>query len=185
MRENMFVALVTNSADGIIATHLPILVDESEPLKLVGHMALANPQWKSFQETQEVLVIFQGPHAYISPSYYNADENVPTWNFAAVHAYGAAEAFPDNSTKLEALATLFQRTEPKAQHQWDNANPDYRARLLGGMIAFDITVTRLEGKYKLSQNRVRDEQERIAAALSVELDSTRAAVGKMMKRNLK
>lgn len=185
MRENMFAALVTNSADGIIATHLPILVDESDPLKLVGHMALANPQWKSFQETQEVLVIFQGPHAYISPTYYNTEENVPTWNFAAVHAYGTAEAFPDNSTKLETLATLFQRTEPKAQHQWDNANPDYRARLLSGMIAFDITVTRLEGKYKLSQNRARDEQERIAASLSVELDSARAAVGKIMKRNLK
>jgi transcriptional regulator len=186
MRENMFAALVSNGADGIIATHLPILVqDDPGSLKLIGHMALANPQWKSFQDSREVLVIFQGPHAYISPSHYNAKPNVPTWNYAAVHAYGIPKAFPDDPTKLGALATLFQHTEPSAQQQWDEASGDYRARLLGGMIAFEIALTRLEGKYKLSQNRAEDEQEQIAQSLSGEADSVRAGIGEMMKRNLK
>lgn len=185
MRENMFATLVSNSVEGIIATHLPILVgDDSQPLKLIGHMALANPQWKSFADSREVLVIFQGPHAFISPSYYNTLQNVPTWNFTAVHAYGIAKSFPDDSTKLNALANLFQHTEPNAQHQWDTANSDYRTRLLGGMIAFEIAVTRLQGKYKLSQNRARDEQERIATSLSRESDSVRAGVGELMKKNL-
>lgn len=186
MRENLFVTLVSNSTDGIIATHLPVIVsDDPNPLKLIGHMAKANSQWESFQDSGEVLVIFQGPHAYISPSHYNTQENVPTWNFAAVHAYGTPKIISDEIAALDVLASQIEKYEQAYQPQWNALTDEFKNSKVKGIVPFEITVTRLEGKYKLSQNRAHDEQERIAQSLSSEPDSVRASVGEMMKRNLK
>ena len=184
MRANMFAIIVSDDAGTPIATHMPVVVAREEPLTLWSHIALANSQWKTFERGGETLVIFQGPHAYISPSYYDTKQSVPTWNYAAVHVYGTPKILADDRLKLSVLAATFQVTEPQAQLQWDEAPADYRERLLAGMVAFEIAVTRLEGKYKLSQNRARDEQARVAEALSKDPDTLIASVGKMMNRNL-
>ena len=184
MRANMFAIIVSDDAGTPIATHMPVVVAREEPLTLWSHLALANSQWKTFERGGETLVIFQGPHAFISPSYYATKQSVPTWNYAVAHVYGTPKILTDDQSKLSVLAATFQVTEPQAQRQWDEAPADYRERLLAGMVAFEITVTRLEGKYKLSQNRTRDEQARIAEALSKDHDTLIAGVGKMMNRNL-
>lgn len=184
MRANVFAIIVSNDNETLIATHMPVVVAREEPLTLWSHMALANPQWKTFERGGEVLVIFQGPHAFISPSHYNTRQSVPTWNYTAVHAYGTPRILSDDQSKSQILAATFQVTEPQAQPQWDEAPADYREKLLGGMVAFEIAVTRLEGKYKLSQNRAHDEQVRVAEALSKDRDTLIASVGKMMKRKL-
>ncbi len=186
MGVHSFALVVSSDADGLpLATHLPtVVIEEGDALKLVMHMARENPQWQTF-DSKPVLVIFQGPHAYISPSHYNAKQNVPTWNYTAVHCYGTPRILSDNSSKLDALTILFQHTEPNAQRQWDEASDDYRRRLLDGMIAIEIPVSYMEGKYKLSQNRANDEQTRIAESLAAEIDSVRAGVGEMMKKILK
>ena len=184
MRANMFAIIVSDDAGIPIATHVPVVVARAEPLTLWSHIALANSQWKMFERGSETLVIFQGPHAYISPSYYDTTQSVPTWNYAAVHVYGTPKILADDRLKLSVLAATFQATEPQAQMQWNEAPADYRERLLAGMVAFEIAVTRLEGKYKLSQNRTRDEQVRVAEALSKDHDTLIAGVGKMMNRNL-
>ncbi len=183
MRAHSFTVVVSTDADGLpIATHLPtVVIEEGQALKLIMHMARANPQWQTL-DSKPVLTIFQGPHAYISPSHYNTKQNVPTWNYAAVHCYGIPRILSDDLSKLDALAILFQHTEPGAQQQWDEASEDYRRRLLDGMIAIEISVTRLEGKYKLSQNRADDERARIAESLAAETDTVRAGVGEMMKK---
>ncbi len=184
MRAHPFAIIVSNDGDTPIATHMPVVVAREEPLTLWSHMALANPQWKTFEKERDVLVIFQGPHAYISPAYYNTKQSVPTWNYTAVHAYGTPKILADDQAKLAVLAATFEVTDPHARQQWDEAPDDYRTRMLGGMIAFEIAVTRLEGKYKLSQNRERDEQVRVAEALSKASDTLVAGIGNMMKRNL-
>lgn len=184
MRMNPFAIIVSNDAGLPIATHMPVVVAREEPLTLWSHMALANPQWKTFDASREVLVIFQGSHAYISPAYYNTKQSVPTWNYTAVHAYGTPKVLTDDQLKLAVLSATFENTEPEAGQQWDEASDDYRQRMLGGMIAFEIAVTRLEGKYKLSQNRACDEQVRVAEGLSKQSDTLAAGVGNMMKRNL-
>ena len=184
MRANTFAIIVSDDAGSPIATHMPVVVAHEEPLTLWSHMALANPQWKTFKGGREVLVIFQGPHAYISPLLYKNQPSVPTWNYVAVHAHGTPKIISDDPAKLAVLAATFEATDPRAKQQWDEAPTDYRTRMLGGMIAFEIAVTRLEGKYKLSQNRSREDQARVAGALSKESDTLIAQVGKMMARNL-
>ena len=184
MRANMFAIIVSDDAGTPIATHMPVVVAREEPLTLWSHLALANSQWKTFERGGETLVIFQGPHAFISPSYYDTKQSVPTWNYTAVHAYGTSKILPDDRSKLAVLTATFKITEPQAQQQWDEAPADYRERLLAGMVAFEIVVTRLEGKYKLSQNRAHDEQARVAESLSKESDALVAGIGNMMKRNL-
>lgn len=184
MRANVFAIIVSNDNETPIATHMPVVAAREEPLTLWSHMAFANPQWQTFERGGEVLVIFQGPHAFISPSHYNTRQSVPTWNYTAVHAYGTPRILSDDQSKLAVLAATFEITDRNAQPQWDEAPADYREKLLGGMVAFEIAVTRLEGKYKLSQNRAHDEQVRVAEALSKDRDTLIASVGKMMKRKL-
>ncbi len=184
MRAHSFAIIVSAAAGLPMATHMPVVIAREEPLTLWSHIALANPQWKTFERAREVLVIFQGPHAFISPAYYNTKQSVPTWNYTAVHAYGTPKILADDQSKLAVLAAAFESTEPAARRQWDEASEDYRKKLLGEMMAFEIAVTRLEGKYKLSQNRAHDEQVRIAESLSKESDTLVGGIGKMMKRNL-
>jgi len=184
MRVSPFAIIVSDGGAAPVATHMPVVLAREEPLTLWSHMALANPQWKTLDASREVLVIFQGPHAYISPAYYDTKQSVPTWNYTAVHAYGTPKVLADDQLKLAVLSTTFENTEPEAGRQWDEAPDDYRQRMLGGMVAFEIVVARLEGKYKLSQNRARDEQVRVAEALSKQSDTLVAGVGNMMKRNL-
>jgi transcriptional regulator len=147
MRRYSFATIVTAHDERPTATHLPFVVHRDEnAIWLTGHFARANPQWKHLERC-ETLVIFQEPHAYISPTHYDSEPNVPTWNYVAVHAYGRGEIIE----KPEAIAMLIVETEPKFLEKWNNYDAEYRRKLFAGIVAFRIKVERLEGKKKLNQ----------------------------------
>ena len=150
---------------------------------ITGHVAKANPHWQSFGQG-ETLAIFTGPHAYISPTLYEKRENVPTWNYIAVHAYGVPSiaTFADQPERLSAIvAALVAENEASYAQQWAELTPRYREGMLRGIVGFEMRVTRLEGKYKLSQNRSSTEQEQVATALLKDNEPHIAAVGAAMR----
>lgn len=179
MRRYPFATMVTAAAGTPVATHLPFHLKESgEAQVLTAHMARANPQW---QAMDEVLLIFQGPHAYISPKHYEKEENVPTWNYIAVHAYGKATLITDEERGYAILEELMQQSEPKYLAQWERLSPDYKRRLYRGIVPFEITITELQAKHKLSQNKTETEQQHISAALAVAGDSAAADIARYMQ----
>ncbi len=183
MQEYSFAALVTQQ-DGVpVATHLPFLLDSGRgPYgTLMAHMARANAQWKTFNGEQEALVIFQGPHAYISPSWYEVELSVPTWDYAAVHAYGIPEIIEDNAILYDLLKALIQTHEAQFEKRWDFQLPDdYLQKMMRGIVGFEIQITRLEGKFKMSQNRTASEQQRVIAALRDSEDAVNISVAELM-----
>lgn len=185
MQAHSFATLVSLVQSELFASHLPlVIVTQGDQLFLRGHMAKANPHWQELATQREVLVIFQGPHAYISPAHYEKWESVPTWNYMAVHAYGSARLIQDEADLLTALAELIAATEPAYQPQWESLPAKFRNGLLNGIVAFEITVARLEGKFKLSQNRPIGDQERVAAALLGASDTAIAMTGHYMQERL-
>lgn len=176
IRDHSFATLVNVQEDGIpVATHLPF-VFEPEPGPygtLKAHMALGNPQWRTFATEREVLVIFQGPHAYISPSWYETELSVPTWNYATVHAYGRPHIIEDTSELYEHLKILVATHESQFARPWPFQLPmDYVEHMMKGTVAFSMEITRLEGKFKMSQNRSESERARVSAELRASQDST-------------
>ena len=187
MQTHGFVSLVS-TVDGLpVASHIPVVVTmDDDGVTITGHLAKANPQWKSFG-IGEALAIFTGPHAYISPSLYEKRENVPTWNYIAVHAYGTPRPIQhaDARAALEKLiAALIADHEPAYQQHWDSLPDKYRDGMLWGIVGFEMRVTRLEGKYKLSQNRSQTDQDNVAHVLLQNTDPTIAGVGGSMMANL-
>jgi len=182
MREYNFAALVTGSAaHGLQATHLPFIVcDEAQPLRLLAHMAQANPQWQDFGAS-EALVIFSGPHAYVSPRHYERKPSVPTWNYLAVHAYGALRRLDRRGDKLEALDRLIAAHDPGFQAEFTALPPEYLSAKLDGIVAFEIAVTRLEARFKLSQDRSPSERARIGTALEQGAEDSAAALAARMR----
>ena len=165
MRANSFVVLVTGTGGTLQASHLPAQVSlEGEKIVLDMHMARNNPQWREFFD-EEVLVVFPGPHAYVSPRWYEEAERVPTWNYAAVHAYGVPRLIEDRTAKHANQRSLVAMLDPQWLPQFDALRPQYVEQMLEGIVNFEIEVTRLETRWKLSQNRSRREQELIAAEL--------------------
>jgi transcriptional regulator len=155
MQEHSFATLVSQHDGGTMATHLPLLVDpgRSPAGTLRGHVARANAQWTSL-EGQEVLAIFHGPHAYVSPSWYAADQAVPTWNYVAVHAYGVPRLLNDSSELSALLRDMVEVYEEPLAEPWQlDATSAFISSLMRGIVGFEIEITRLEGKLKLSQNR--------------------------------
>ena len=180
-----FATLVSVAAGVPFATHLPLAARwDAERLTLFGHVAKANPQWRGLDEAAEVLAIFQGPHSYISPTFYEQSESVPTWNYMAVHAYGPVRLLTAPAEAEAVLAALIQRNEPPYQAQWESLPERYRAGMLGGIVAFELAVNRLEGKFKLSQNRTPGEQRRIIAALEAHGDPDSLELAGRMRRHL-
>ncbi|WP_102125675.1 FMN-binding negative transcriptional regulator [Deinococcus planocerae] len=161
MRAHSFATLVTAPGGVPFATHLPLLVQEEEGgLFLRSHLARANPQWRHFGP-EEVLVIFQGPHALVDPAWYASAPNVPTWNYAVVHAYGHARVVEGERARAVAYGLVELHTPDM------RAIPeDFERRLLAGVVTFEIGVTRLEGKYKLSQNKSAQDAENVRRELS-------------------
>jgi transcriptional regulator len=174
MQAYSFATLVT-VRDGLpVATHLPFVVEHQDgTVILTSHMAKANPQWKDLAE-QQALVIFTEPHAYISPSLYDHERNVPTWNYVAVHAYGQAVLQTEDDQALTILEAMMDSFEPAYKQQWDGLPEDYRLKLLKGIVAFRITVSDLQGKHKVSQNKTEAERQRIIESLSHGNDQERA-----------
>ena len=186
MQAHSFATVVSTVQGELFATHLPLVIGAAEDgqIRIRGHLAKANPHWQEWATQGEVLVIFQGPHAYISPSHYEKWESVPTWNYIAVHAYGAVRLVQEEAGLLATLGELIAATEPGYQAQWESLPNKFRAGMLNGIVAFEITVTRLEGKFKLSQNRPVGDQERVATALSSATDTAIAATGHYMQERL-
>jgi transcriptional regulator len=165
MRANNFPILVTGTGGVLHASHLPVtLHDDGSRIVIDMHMAKNNPQWKEFFD-DEVLVIFCGPHAYISPRWYADAERVPTWNYAAVHAYGVPRMISDRSAKALSQRRLIESLDPQWLPKHDALRQEYVDQMLDGIVNFSIAVARLDTRWKLSQNRGRSEMELIATAL--------------------
>lgn len=179
-----FATLITTANNQPLATHLPfILEQEADQWYLLGHMAKANPQWQLLLQ-QTPLVIFQGPHAYISPRFYEKEENVPTWNYVAVHVYGQVELLLEEAQAIAVLEKTITTFEKEYQTQWQNLDIKYKQRLLGGMVAFKIKIQQVEAKEKLSQNKSIHEQQTISSGLLESNDSSAQQLGNIMKNKL-
>jgi transcriptional regulator len=182
MQANPFAILISATGDGPFATHLPILAREVDGhLQLRGHVAKANPHWKSINQDQESLAIFHGPHAYISPSLYEIPESVPTWNYAAVHVYGKGTVFTEEGQLNQFLQELIAQFDSSYAARWPSLSQQYRSRMVQHIVGFEIFATRLETKFKLSQNRTKAEQENVIKELASSSDSAAAAVATLMK----
>jgi transcriptional regulator len=148
------------------ATHLPLVVkDEGPHGVLEGHFAKANPHWQSLAN-RETLVVFPGPHSYVSPSLYAEQLSVPTWNYISVHAHGNLELIEDEQEKDSLLARLIQANEPQYANQWRSLPDGFRRTMLAAIVGFRIPISRIEGKFKLSQNRPEIDQRAVYAAQS-------------------
>ena len=184
MRRNSFAALVTQHDGAPFATHLPFLLDERRgPYgTLLAHVARGNPQWHDLAAGQPALAIFQGPHAYISPSWYGVAPSVPTWNYAVVHAYGTARLVDDRAELHAMLRALVDQHEAAFERPWQMDLPeDYMDRMMRGVVGFAIEIARLEGKLKLSQNRGADDRRRVVEALDHGDDRLGQATAGMMR----
>lgn len=187
MQENSFAALITQQDDTLLANHFPFLLDvERGPYgTLRAHMARANPQWRTFDEKKEALVIFQGPHTYVSPSWYRDDValSVPTWNYSVVHAYGLPRLIEENTELYDILQATVQANEAQFEKPWALQMPDeHLQKKLQAIIGFEVQITRLEGKFKLSQNRSEGDQKRVVAALK---DSLSPQTAELMRKRRK
>jgi transcriptional regulator len=183
MRSNSFALLVTGTGGTLHASHLPVQIRADKNIVLDMHMAKNNPQWQEFFD-DEVMVVFSGPHAYVSPRWYEEQERVPTWNYAAVHAYGVPTLIDDSSLKHASQRRLVETLDPQWLPKFDALRPDYVDKMLDGIVNFEIEVTRLETRWKLSQNRSRREQELIAGQLEKSRDSSERALAALTRRHL-
>jgi transcriptional regulator len=179
-----FGLLMTQGSAGLTASQIPFLSERRDGrLYLEGHIALANPQGADLDGGAEALAIFAGPHAYISPGWYQAGPAVPTWNYATVHAYGAARRIADPDWLRDLVGRLSRRHEAREQAPWNmEALPEpYVASMLKGIVGLEIAVSRLEGKFKLSQNRPPADRPRIIAALEQREDDDSRGVARLMR----
>lgn len=178
MRAYPFALLISA---GPAATHLPFILREQEgKLLLLTHLAKGNAQLQDI-EKQPVLVVFSGPHAYISPTLYQHSRNVPTWNYLAVHASGQARLISDAQDVMHMLSDLIDTYEPGFQPQWQQLPDDYRQANRMGIVGIAIEVTGLQGVKKLSQNKTAEERQRIADYLLQQSDSGQQALGRYMQ----
>jgi len=180
LHANNFPALVTHDGEKPIATHLPVEVIEAEDgaLTILGHMSRANPQWKSFGE-QEVLLIFQGAHTYISPRWYS-QVNVPTWNYMIVHLYGKVRLV-EGDELYSLMSRLVQKHEAETSYSLEGLPQDFVQKEMNGVVGLAVDVTRIDAEYKLSQNRNDEDHENIIRELEGRGDEQSAGVAKAMK----
>lgn len=183
IKDNSFGTLITVPNDGVpFVSHLPFFYEHSVDSngKLLGHMARTNPQWQHFLSGSEVLAIFQGPHAYISPSWYSSP-GVPTWNYAVVHLRGEARLIEDKCKLETLLERLTQVYESHMPNPWKPKLTDERSsKLLDMIVGFEIEITDIQGKFKLSQNRSREDQQRVIEELNQSNKQNETAVAKLM-----
>ena len=157
-------AILFGGADGAAtATHLPLMVKDEGPYGLIeGHFARANKHWQVLAG-REVLVVFPGPHSYVSPANYVEELSVPTWNYIAVHAYGKLTLIEDEAAKESLIEGLIAIQEPRYAERWRAFPQGYRRTMLAGIMGFRIPIERIEGKFKLSQNRKEQERANVHA----------------------
>lgn len=183
IEKNSFATVVTTKKGKPIASHLSLqLYKEGEDYFITGHLAYGNPQWRTFETCESVLVIFQGPHAYISSSWYE-QENVPTWNYQAVHMYGQASILDEEALKQD-LTMLLEKYEKHREHPvlWDTLSPHLLEKQLKGIVGFKIKVQEIQAAYKLSQNRDEEDYQNIIEKLQKEEDPHSLQLAEEMKK---
>ena len=189
IRETRLATLVTLGSEGLEASHVPILLDEGEgPWGAIrGHLARANPQWRRAATETPALAMFLGPDAYVTPSWYATKREtgkvVPTWNYLAVHAYGRIEFFEDAERLRDIVTSLTRRHEGWRAAPWavSDAPEDYIRAQLRGIVGFRLPVERLEGKWKLSQNRTEADRQGVIEGLEGESGALEAEIARRMK----
>jgi transcriptional regulator len=183
IREYSFGLLVSHSGETILGTHLPFLLKEKNGAQgeLVSHMAKGNPQWKAM-DGREVMVVFQGPHAYISPSWYETTGVVPTWNYVAVHAYGTYRLMSDSQETLGLLKEMTDNYEVSFPKPWtmESQSADFLEKMALGVSAFKVEISRWEGKWKLSQNHPKERREKVIRGLESRHDPGSREIAKLM-----
>jgi len=184
MRAYSFAALATSGAGGLTATHLPFVIEEEGGrITLLAHMAKANPQWRDFAAGAEALVIFMQPHAYVSPRLYDSRQNVPTWNYVAVHAYGRPLLVEERAAKIELQKKLIRQHDAAYLAQMAELPESYLDARLAAIVSFSLAVTRIDARYKLSQDKNPAERERIARELEAGGEGVAAETARLMRKH--
>jgi transcriptional regulator len=181
IRQYGFGVLTSHGERGLIASHLPLLLDaDAGPHgHLFGHMARANPQWRDVRG--EVMAIFSGPHAYVSPSWYQEGGTVPTWNYVAVHAYGSFHLVEERDRLLDILRRSVLTYESPRPEPWPfDESASHVEKMLGAIVGFRIEITRLEGKWKLSQNHSDERRRKVMRAMEAHPDENSQAIARLM-----
>ncbi len=177
-----FGTIVTAQNNVPFATHMPFAVElAGDDVILTSHIARANPQVQQLLDN-EVMVIFSEPHAYVSPKHYEKEQSVPTWNYIAIHAYGKATIVDDADTALPLLEKMIRQYDTGYLQQWDGLPMEYKAKMLKGIVVFEIKVTSLQAKNKLSQNRSETERQNIINAFENSADVNEATIAEYMKK---
>lgn len=178
-----FGVIVSSHENRLFGTHLPFVLDRANRC-LTGHFAKQNEQWKDI-EKQEVLVIFQGPHHYISPSWYETRVAVPTWNYVTVHVYGTVELIHDPEALWRDLRKMVDKYEGRnSSYQMDESNQAYVEKLIGGIVGFRIHIHSLEGKWKLGQNHSLERKTRVIENLEKLQSDDAKAIAEWMRKNV-
>ncbi|MDZ4147976.1 MAG: FMN-binding negative transcriptional regulator [Flavobacteriaceae bacterium] len=183
LKENSFGILVNQRDGKLLATHIPIeLDDEKEGItELTGHLSKENPQWKNFIENGEVLAIFPGPHSYVSSSWYQHEE-VPTWNYIAVHVYGSIQIM-EKDALLDSLRKMVDKYEQNSENPVAvDRMSEKTMRQINGIIGFKITVREIQAVSKLSQNRNNQDYQNIVHQLAKSGDAQASAIAEAMKK---
>jgi len=182
MQEFNFATLVTQRDGELTGSHIPFVLDRGvEPYGVLrAHIAIRNPQLQDLESGSQALVIFQGPHTYISPSWYVNAENVPTWNYTVVHASGIPK-IGNKAAMIELLKHLTAKHEGSLARPWDfDPNAAWIQRMLNDIVAFEIKIEKLQGKFKLNQNRKPEDRERVIETLAASTDPGQRAVANWM-----
>ncbi|MFD0675221.1 FMN-binding negative transcriptional regulator [Cohnella sp. GCM10027633] len=184
INNNAFGILFSNHNNSPYASHLPFYLDTEEGY-LYSHFARPNEQWKDI-EGQEVMVVFSGPHTYISSSWYETNQSVPTWNYVAVHIYGQIEIINDQDEIISSLEKLVQKyEEPNSTYKLNDSNRLFVEGLSKGIVTFKMKIEKLEGKWKLSQNHSEDRQQRVIEKLEQSKSENAREISKLMRSNKK
>lgn len=184
MEQYSFATLVTQHSGEMIASHIPFVLDRNAGTQgtLHGHLAIRNPQLAHLASGSEALVIFQGPHSYISPSWYAAPENVPTWNYTAVHVSGVPKMM-DRAALVVLLKDLVRQNEESFEQPWDfDPEASWIQKMLPQIAGFEIPIQRLQGKFKLNQNRSMADRTRVIEILSASQDPAQRQMAALIKQ---
>ena len=183
---NSFACMVSQDGDSLFASHLPFLYkpELGENGKLVSHMAKANRHWRIFDDKKETLVVFNGPHAYISPSSYVAEVAVPTWNYVTIHVYGVPRIMETEEELTAVLDETVQKHESGLPNAWTpNLPAELKTKLHHAIIGFEIGITKIEAKFKLGQNRSKEDQDKMLHTLLNSGDPESARLAGLMIRD--
>ena len=182
IREYGFATLISAVSDDPMVAHIPVLSNEANNL-LHAHVARANPIWRDFAPDREVLFIFHGPHHYVSPSWYTVQPSVPTWNYAVVHVSGLPVIIEDRTQVESILRELVNEHESGFETPWQMDLPvDYLRNMIDGIVAFEVRITRMQGKFKLSQNRSHADHQNVVAALHEEDSDNATRLAALMEQ---